>query len=392
MEAIGSAMSDYISRDIETSIRNLALWFPVVSITGPRQSGKSTLSKKLFPNHEYVNLELPGLRQQALDDPIGFIRSHSPNLIIDEAQYVPELFSVIQVESDLRDQTGQYVITGSQSFALRSKITQSLAGRVGQAILLPLAYRETKESAAFEYSIKGGYPRLYTADIPPKAFYSNYVSTYLERDIAGQINASNLATFRNFLRVCADNVGNLLNVSKIASDLSINTRTANSWLSLLESSYLIFRLRPWFSNTRKRLVKTPKLYFYDTGLLCHLLGIKDMRALEGSEYKGRVFENLIVAETAKRHFNSGEQPDLFFYRDHSQNDEIDLIDFSDQAAPELFEIKASQTYKPNFLSAVSSQYSDFKTELSQAGVIMRVDSSSQVNDFKIWKAEDWLSR
>lgn len=385
-------MSEYISRDIESCVQDLASWFPVVSITGPRQSGKSTLSKKLFPNHEYVNLELPGLRQQALDDPVGFIRSHASNLIIDEAQYAPELFSVIQAESDLRDQTGQYVITGSQSFALHTQITQSLAGRVGQAILLPLSYRETKEENAFEYGVKGGYPRLYKTKMPPATFYSNYVSTYLERDIAGQINASNLSLFRSFLRVCADNVGNLLNVSKIASDLGINVRTANAWLSLLESSYLIFRLRPWFSNTRKRLIKTPKLYFYDTGLLCHLLGVKAVGQLESSEYKGRVFENLIIAETAKRHFNSGELPELFFYRDRSQGAEIDLIDYSDQTAPELFEIKASQTYKTSFLAAVSSLYPEFETRDSQAGVIMRADSSSQVNGFKVWEAEDWLSR
>lgn len=385
-------MLEFIDRDIAYGIEKLASWFPVVSITGPRQSGKSTLSKKLFPEHEYVNLELPGVRQQALDDPVGFIRSHSPKLVVDEAQYAPALFSAIQAEVDLRDEPGQYVITGSQSFALQRQITQSLAGRVGQATLLPLSFGEAKLESAFEFAVKGGYPRLYKQSIPAKTFYANYVSTYLERDIAGQVHARNLSTFRSFIKACADNAGGLLNVSGLASDLGINTRTAKSWLSLLEGSYLVFKLQPWSTNARKRLIKTPKLYFYDTGLLCHLLGVRTSAELEVSSYKGAVFENLVIAETAKRHLNQIEQPELYFYRDRASNEAVDLIDMTDIAAPELFEIKSSQTYKSSYMAAVSNVEGDFKAPGLRSGVVMRSDVTTKVGEHMVWKAEDWLRR
>lgn len=381
---------EFIQRDIAKSVTDLASWFPVVSITGPRQSGKSTLSKKLFPRYEYVNLEIPGLREQAKSDPLGFIRSRSFRLIIDEAQYAPELFSAIQVESDLRDEPGQYVVTGSQSFALQRQISQSLAGRVGQVNLLPLSYREVASRELVEFAYKGGYPRLYNVAIPPSTFYTNYVSTYLERDIAGQVNASNITSFRSFVRICAFNAGQLLNVSKIASELGVSVKTVNAWLSLLESSFLVFRLSPWHSNARKRLVKTPKLYFYDTGLLCHLLRIKSARELERSGCFGQVFENLIIAETAKNYFNQGKQPELYFYRDSSSLTEVDLIDATSADAVKAFEIKSSQTYRTTFLKNISKLKTEIDLANLEAGVIMRPDISTTVNGFKILKAEEYL--
>ena len=334
-----------IERSVSDILRKYASWFPVVSVTGPRQSGKSTLVQSVFSDYSYVNLELPGDLEAANADPLGFIRSHPAPLIIDEAQLAPELFNVIQVESDRAGTPGQYILSGSQNFLLRRQITQSLAGRVGILTLPPLSFRELacagKAPKADDYLVRGGYPRLYNIEIPSDVYYSNYVTTYLDRDVSGLVNPQNLTLFNTFLKIIASSAGSLLNITSLANETGVTTKTMRAWLSILEQSYIVFTLQPYHTNLRKRLVKTPKLYFYDTGLLCHLLGYTDALDAERSGALGPLFENLVISELVKRHLGSGKIPELYFYRD-AQGAEVDLLDMTHHGSPSMFEIKIVQ--------------------------------------------------
>ncbi|HQE70585.1 MAG TPA: ATP-binding protein, partial [Atopobiaceae bacterium] len=289
-----------IKRDISNFVLDSASWFPVVSVTGPRQSGKSTLVRALFPDYAYVNLEDQSTYERVVASPSDFIRERPDKMIIDEAQRVPELFSAVQVASDERGTAGQYILSGSQNFLLLKRITQSLAGRVGLARLMPLSYREAATAVdglmPDDFMLRGGYPRLYDVSIPGRIYFENYIATYVERDVSEYIDARNVDSLRKLLILCAQSCGSLLNVSRLASDLGIARATVDSWLSILEASYIIFRLQPYHTNLRKRLAKTPKLYFCDPGLLCHLLGIETAEQLRDSEMRGAIFENLIVSE------------------------------------------------------------------------------------------------
>ena len=384
-----------ISRDMEGLLKDMAGWFPVVSVTGPRQSGKSTLVRAAFPDYAYVNLEDPQQGRRALEDPVGFIRNAPTPLIIDEAQRAPELFSMIQVVSDERGTTGQFILSGSQNFLLLKGVSQSLAGRVGLLKLLPLSYGELTGAdvapSVDDYMLKGGYPRLYNASIPPSIYYSGYVDTYLERDIAGYLDVRNIASFRTFLALCAQNVGNLLNVSRLASDAGVAHATAKAWLSMLEASYILRLLRPYHANLRKRLTKTPKLYFCDTGLLCHLLHIESREQLPSSEYLGPVFENLVVAEADKRHLNKGKSPELYFYRDDSKV-EVDLLDSTDAAHPQAMEIKSSETYHGKYARHLRAVCDELGIAEDGRSVILRVQNSYQTPEANVVAARDWLER
>lgn len=381
-----------IARDVSAVLKQYASWFPVVSVTGPRQSGKSTLVQEMFDDYAYVNLELPGERDAANADPLGYIRSHPAPLIIDEAQLAPELFNVIQVESDRLGTPGQYVLSGSQNFILKRQISQSLAGRVGMLTLLPLSFRELHASRAEvsfdDYLYRGGYPRLYNVDIPEEVYYANYVSTYLDRDVSGLINSASLTRFNSFLRMAASNVGQLVNVTSMASDVGVNVNTLRGWLSILEQSYIVFFLHPYYANIRKRLVKTPKLYFYDTGLLCHLLSSKSTLDMERSGTLGSVFENAVIAERYKHHLNAGRVPDLYFYRD-SNGVEVDLLDMTDASATQLYEVKSTRTFRKSFLKHLDSVGELLHVELASRSVIMRGDSTTKVSGSTIWTVADW---
>lgn len=384
-----------IARTLSSFTKDNAGWFPVVSVTGPRQSGKSTLAQHVFPDYGYVNLEDEATRNLALADPAGFIRERPTRLVIDEAQRVPELFSAIQVASDASGEPGQYVLSGSQNFLLLKQIGQTLAGRVGICKLLPLSYRECVEDGEDltpdSLMLRGGYPRLHVASIPPSVFFENYLQTYIERDVAGYIDARSMTSFRALLGLCAQGCGQLLNVSRLAGDLGVARATVDSWLSILESGYILFRLQPYHANLRKRLTKTPKLYFYDTGLLCHLLGIRTPEQLRDSSARGPVFENLIVAETLKRHLHAGRNPELYFYRDDSKI-EVDLVDTTDRAAPELVEIKSTTTFKADLARHLGSVGEALGIPEEGRGVVMRSDESHGVNGIKFWSAHDWLMR
>ena len=382
-----------IERSVSDILRKYASWFPVVSVTGPRQSGKSTLVQSVFSDYSYVNLELPGDLEAANADPLGFIRSHPAPLIIDEAQLAPELFNFIQVESDRAGTPGQYILSGSQNFLLRRQITQSLAGRVGILTLPPLSFRELaragKAPKADDYLVRGGYPRLYNIEIPSDVYYSNYVTAYLDRDVSGLVNPQNLTLFNTFLKIIASSARSLLNITSLANETGVTTKTMRAWLSILEQSYIVFTLQPYHANLRKRLVKTPKLYFYDTGLLCHLLGYTDALDAERSGALGPLFENLVVSELVKRHLGSGKIPELYFYRD-AQGAEVDLLDMTHHGSPSMFEIKSSRTFRSNFTRHLDSVGELIGVDRAHRAVVTRCDASTEVAGEKIWSAADWL--
>lgn len=382
-----------IERSVSDILRKYASWFPVVSVTGPRQSGKSTLVQSVFSDYSYVNLELPGDLEAANADPLGFIRSHPAPLIIDEAQLAPELFNVIQVESDRAGTPGQYILSGSQNFLLRRQITQSLAGRVGILTLPPLSFRELacagKAPKADDYLVRGGYPRLYNIEIPSDVYYSNYVTTYLDRDVSGLVNPQNLTLFNTFLKIIASSAGSLLNITSLANETGVTTKTMRAWLSILEQSYIVFTLQPYHANLRKRLVKTPKLYFYDTGLLCHLLGYTDALDAERSGALGPLFENLVVSELVKRHLGSGKIPELYFYRE-AQGAEVDLLDMTHHGSLSMFEIKSSKTFRSSFTRHLDSVGELIGVDRAHRAVVTRCDASTEVAGEIIWSAADWL--
>lgn len=318
-----------IKRNAADLLKKLAVGFPVVSITGPRQSGKTTLAQHCFAEKPYVTLEDPDTRDFALHDPRSFLAQFPDGAILDEVQRCPDLFSYLQGIVDADGRMGLFILTGSQQFSLKEGISQSLAGRVGMVHLLPLAQDELLAAGDLpttldEFLYKGAYPPIYTRPVEAFQWYANYVSTYLERDVRQLIYVQDLALFQRFLRVCAHHVGQLVNLTQIANDCGISQKTVEAWLSVLEASYLVVRLQPWYRNFNKRLVKTPKLYFYDTGLVCWLLGIREVEQVKFHAMRGALFENLVISECHKYLFNQGEHPEIWFWRDRSGH-EVDMV-------------------------------------------------------------------
>ena len=335
-----------VQRTIVASIIELLGKYPVVALTGPRQSGKTTLLKNAFPNYRYVSLEKPDVREFATKDPNAFLKQYSEYVIIDEAQRVPSLFSYIQTIVDDSGKMGQFILSGSQNFQLMQNITQSLAGRVALFQLLPLDFQELKSGGFLDADplsalVKGFYPAIFNRNIEPATFYYNYVQTYVQRDVSELIELKNISLFKKFLRLLASRVGQLVNYSSLANDCGVSQPTIKSWISALESSYLVFTHQPYFENIGKRLIKTPKIYFYDSGLLCYLLGIKRAEDLLTHSLKGNLFENMMVAEYVKRMNHSNTLHDIWFWRDVTGN-EIDML-YLDNGKFHLFEIKSSET-------------------------------------------------
>ena len=395
---------EMIPREVSPLLRNMSRWFPVLSVTGPRQSGKSTILKDQFPDYEYLNLETRNLRISAQEDPVGFIHGRGEHLFIDEAQYAPEIFAEIQAASDERGSMGQYVLSGSQNFLLLHRIDESLAGRVGIVQLLPLSYAEasTAETKATEagtaetninlddFMFRGGYPHLYEVDMPPNLYFRSYITTYVQRDVSGLVSPENLTAFRTFLRLCAHSAGQLLNIAHLAAEAGITYKTAKAWLSLLESSYILFLLPPYASNARKRLTKTPKLYFHDTGLLSYLLGLTSVERLLESDRRGDVFENLIIEETLKRHLNAGVEPQLCFYRD-SNGVEVDLVDMSDPQKTTLIEIKSGQTARGTFARHLATVGNELGVAPQRRYVVYRGGEEFASHDAVFLPAQHYLS-
>ena len=338
-------------RQMAKELRAAASKNPVVTVTGPRQTGKTTLVKAVFPDKPYANLESLRTRELALADPLGFLDRFPDGVILDEIQRCPELLSEIQVRVDEADRKGMYILTGSHQVGLRDAIAQSLAGRTAILHLLPMSMEELSK-AGIDFSLeeilyKGCFPRIYKDEQNPTKAYSHYVQTYLERDLRQMIEVKNLQLFQKFLKLCAGRVGQIFNKEGLAGEVGVSAKTIDHWLSILEASYLIFLLPPYFENFGKRAIKSPKLYFCDVGLLTFLLGIENTTQLERDPLRGNLFENLIILELIKARWNQGLEHRLYFYRDSNQN-EVDVIF---QRGHELvpIEIKSAKTFNRSFL-------------------------------------------
>lgn len=346
-----------IKRDAEAKLLNQAGKFPAVSVTGPRQSGKTTLVRQAFPDHEYVTFENPDNRSFFESDPRSFLSLHKSNVIFDEAQRVPDLFSYLQEIIDDSNEPGRFVLTGSQNFLLLKAVSQSLAGRVALFTLLPLSYHELASAGlepkrAADWVFNGGYPRVFSSGIDPQSFFPSYIDTYLQRDVREELGVRSLSAFGKFLQLCALSCGNLLNVTGLARGCGVDTKTARDWLSILEASHIVYLLEPYFSNARKRLIKTPKLYFLDTGLACNLIGIDSPEELMTSPQYGALFEAAIIDEALKTFYAEGRPPQLSFWRDGNKN-EIDLLVQRGLRAVKSVEVKSSATYKPKYFDALT---------------------------------------
>ena len=354
---MSSVKLSFIPRAIASTIDNRLKHYPVVSLTGPRQSGKSTLLQHQYPDYNYVSLEDPAMRLFALEDPQGFLNAYKAPAIIDEAQRVPELFSYLQGIVDEAGQTGMYILSGSHNFLLMQSITQSLAGRVGILRLLPFSLAELQAADNSPPNLDswlhtGGYPRIYKTRNCPKTYYDDYIETYLQRDVRQVKNISDLSVFLRFMKLCAGRTGQLLNLDSLASDGGIDVKTVRSWLSVLEASYVTYLLAPHHKNFNKRLIKSPKLYFYDTGLAAALLGIANPAQLNTHYLRGGLFENMVISEYLKSAYNKGQKGSATFWRD-SNKKEVDLLVGQDSNL-HAFEIKSSATYSSNFFDTLNS--------------------------------------
>lgn len=342
-------------RQAERHLAELARYFPVLGITGPRQSGKTTLARAFAPNKPYVSLENPDVLWSAEADPRSFLQRYPAGAIFDEAQRFPALFSYLQQIVDEAPVPGRWILTGSRQFGLRSSISQSLAGRVGMLQLLPFSTKEwfgSDPPALDELLCDGLYPPKLDRAIPVGMFMSQYVATYVERDIREVLALRDVSAFSRFVRLCAGRAGQLLNLSALGAEASVTHSTAKTWLDVLEASYIIVRLRPWHENFGKRIVKTPKLYFVDTGLLCWLLGISDAQQLSTHAMRGAIFENWVITEVLKARANRGLVPDLYFFRDHLGN-EVDLL-VHDSGNLHAVEIKSGATLNTDFYKGLAA--------------------------------------
>ena len=379
-----------ILRNIEQAIRIMLGKYPVLALTGPRQSGKTTLLKGMFPDYRYVSLENPDNRSFAEKDPNGFLKLYDNKIIFDEAQRVPLLFSYLQSLVDDNKVMGQFILSGSQNFHLMQSISQSLAGRVALFRLFPFDFNEMRSAKLLQEHfadnmLRGFYPAIYDRNIPPKSFYSNYIQTYIQRDVTELIAVKDIRLFQNFLSLCATRAGQLLNLNSLAKDCGISQPTAKSWLSALESSYIIFLLHPYYKNFSKRIIKSPKLYFYDTGLLLHLLKISDKEQLLTHAIKGNLFENLIVSELNKQMHHSNDLQDIWFWRD-SAGHEVDLI-IDSGSVTKIIEIKSGMTIMPKMFKELewfehNSKLPDITKHLIYGGTQKQDRSSGEVTPWE----------
>ena len=346
-----------VNREIAGAMKQLAEKYPIIALTGPRQSGKTTLLKEMFSDYRYVNLENPDTRNFAETDPQSFLNQYGKYVIFDEVQRVPHLFSYIQSIVDDSRIMGQFIFSGSQNFHLMQNITQSLAGRVAIFRLFPFDFQELTNAELLqpeyaEYLKKGFYPAIYDRNIKPSDFYPNYIETYIQRDVSELIAIKDMSLFQKFLTLCATRAGQILNMSNLAKECGISSPTVKAWLSALENSYIIFLLRPFYNNFSKRIVKSPKLYFYDTGLLSNLLKINDVSKIENQSIKGTLFENMIISQYVKRlHHKNEKQIEPWFWRD-SEGNEVDMVLEKSQQT-EIVEIKATQTIMPDLFKGLN---------------------------------------
>ena len=359
----------FIKRALSHSLIEAASEFPVVSIMGPRQSGKTTLAQTAFPNHAYISLEDFDIRTLAQTDPRKFLTDYptESGIILDEIQHVPMLLSYMQTIVDREKKNGYFIVTGSQNFLVDQSITQTLAGRMAVLTLLPLSLQELTEASLLPEKIDnliytGFYPKAHATNTSIDRLYSNYIRLYVERDVRQIKNVADLNTFQRFMRICAGRTGQLLNLTSLGNDCGVNQGTIKAWISLLEASYVIFLLHPYYKNFGKRLIKTPKLYFIDTGIACSLLQIRSEKELSTHYLRGNLVESMIIADLLKQQYNNEEQPSLYFWRDTAHHEIDCIIDKAGHTIP--VEIKAGQTVVSDFFKEL--QYWEKTTENQQS--------------------------
>ena len=374
-----------IQREILKELAQLAKQYPIVTVTGPRQAGKTTLVKSAFPNKPYLSLEDPDIRTFAELDSRGFLNQYPDGAIFDEIQRLPKLLSYLQTIVDKNQTAGQFILTGSHQLQLHHAITQSLAGRTALLKLLPLSLRELA-SAGFnlslnEHLLNGGYPRIYNNKLEPTKNYSNYFQTYVERDVRQLIHIKDLSLFQRFIKLCASRIGQILNIHSFSNDLGISSHTVNNWLSILEASFLIFRLQPYFENFGKRIIKSPKLYFTDVGFATYLLDIETVQQVNRDPLRGYLIENLVILELVKARLNQGNEAKFYYYRDNHQH-EVDVIYKSGHELIPI-EIKGAQTMHPEFLKGLK-YFKTLVNERCQIGYVIYTGESEQtIGEYKL---------
>ena len=367
-----------IGRKIQRVVLASANSFPVVSIFGPRQSGKTTLARALFPEHAYVSLENPDTRAYALEDPRGFLDDHKSGAILDEVQRAPDLLSYLQGMVDENPAHGRFILTGSQHFLFMRDVSQSLAGRTAILSLLPLGLDEIQPTHG-DLTIdgllhRGFYPRLYQQDIEPYPLLRDYFQTYVERDVRNLLRVQDLQTFETFVRLCAGRVGQLLNLTSLANDAGISSTTARDWIGLLETSFILFRLSPYHANISKRLIKSPKLYFHDVGLAAYLIGVEEESHLRNHPLRGQLFENMVIADLLKKRFNRGQDNRLCFFRDSTGN-EVDLL-YPDGPDFLPVEVKSGKTISTDAFKGLRT-FAAIRSDRGPPGLIVHGGSAIQ---------------
>lgn len=374
----------YLNRTMEGIIREAAKYFSVISVTGPRQSGKSTLLKYLFPNVPKYSLKDVNVREFAEHDPVAFLHQHPGGMFIDEVQKVPQLLEYIQgIVDDNPD--CQFLLTGSSNFELLHSLSESLPGRAGVYELLPMTYHESEstmgEMSLNEFLYSGLYPAICAKKNKAQLFYPSYVKTYLERDVRDLLKIKDQMQFMKFMKLCAARVGSVFNASEIAGQLGVDGKTVTSWLSVLQASYLVTLLPPYYENISKRLVKSPKLYFNDPGLACFLLDIESPRQLERDKMRGAIFENYVVMEIIKHRYNRGLLDGVYFYRDSNQN-EVDIL-LKEEGEITAIEVKSSMTYHSSFEDSISKLAEWIKTPISNKLIVYTGDFENTTANIKV---------
>lgn len=374
----------YLNRSIESVVTEASQYFSVISVTGPRQSGKSTLLKHLFPQYHKYSLKDVNVREFAEHDPVAFLHQHPEGMFIDEVQKVPTLLEYIQgIVDDTPD--CHFFLTGSSNLELLQGLSESLPGRAGVYELLPMTFEETRSTAAGksldQLLVDGFYPAICAGKNKSKFFYPSYVRTYLERDVRDLLKIKDQLQFMKFMKLCAGRIGSIFNASELAAQLGVDGKTISHWLSVLQASYLITLLPPYYENIPKRLVRSPKLYFNDPGLACYLLDIETPRQLERDKMRGAIFENMIVMEVLKHRYNHGLQNGVYFYRDSNQN-EIDIL-LKQEGEITAIEVKSSMTYHHSFEQHISRLSQWIKTPIAQKMVVYAGEFENTMSDIKL---------